>query len=83
MEEIKNEEEIITVRKDKYEGTNTFDTFVFNKDGKAIKLSFRKDSNNISIIPYGVSKIRVKRLSPDNRSFYQKYYATFIELANK
>lgn len=80
MEEIKNEEEIITVRKEKFEGAKTFDTYVFNKDGKAVKLSFRQDSNNVSVIPYGISKIRVKRLLPDKRSFYQKYYATFIEI---
>lgn len=80
MEEIKNNEEVITIRKEKYEGAKTFDTFVFNKDGKAVKLSFRKDSNNISVIPYGTSRIRVKELKPDKQSFYPKYYATFIEV---
>ena len=81
MEEIKNNEEVITVRKEKFEkGETKFDTFVFNKDGKAVKLTFRKEGNNISVIPYGVSRIRVKDLAPDKRSFYPKYYATFIEV---
>lgn len=80
MEAIINEEEVIQVRKEKYEGDKTFDTYVFNKDGKAIKLSFRQESNNVSVIPYGISRIRVKKLSPVKNSFYPKYYATFIEV---
>ena len=83
MEEIKNEIEVITVRKEKIEkGDTKFDSFVFNKDGVAVKLSFRQDSNDIKVIPYGISRIRVKKLSPKYNSFYPKYYATFIELAN-
>jgi hypothetical protein len=85
MEEIKQEVETITIRKT--EGTKKdggkFDKFVFNKDGKAIQLSFRKDSNNLSVIPYGYSNIKVKNLKPANASFYPKYYATFIEVAPK
>lgn len=84
MEEIKNEIEVITVRKEEVKkADNTkFDSFVFNKDGNAVKLSFREDSNDIKVIPYGISKIRVKKLTPKYNSFYPKYYATFIELAN-
>ena len=85
MEEIKQEFEIITIRKE--EGTkkdgNKFDKFVFNKDGNAVQLSFRKDSNNISGLPYGISKIKVKNLKPAFSSFYPKYYATFIEMLPK
>ena len=81
MEEIKNTEEIITVRKEKYENKEVkFDTYVFNKDNKAVKLSFRQEGNNINAIPYGISKIRVKNLKEDKRSFYPKYWATFIEV---
>ncbi len=80
MEAIKNEEEVILIRKEKYEGETKFDTYVFNKDGKAIKLVFRQESNNISVIPYGISKIKVKNLSEARNSFYPKYYATFIEV---
>lgn len=80
MEEIKNEFEVITVRKEKVEtGETKFDNFVFNKDGKAIKLVFRQDSNNINVLPYGISKIKVKNLTQSKQSFYPKYYATFIE----
>ena len=80
MEEIKNNEEIITIKKEKYDdGKVKFDTFVFNKDGEAIKLSFRQDSADITAIPYGISKARVKDLKPKKNSFYPKYYATFIE----
>ena len=80
MEAIKNEEKVISIRKEKYEGETKFDTYVFNKDGKAIKLGFRQDSNNTSVIPYGISKIKVKNLSEARNSFYPKYYATFIEV---
>lgn len=81
MEAIKNEEEVILVKKAKYEGDNKqFDTYVFNKDGKGIKLGFRQDSNNTSVIPYGISKIKVKNLSEARNSFYPKYYATFLEV---
>ena len=80
-EEIKNTEEIITIRKEEYNKDNKkFDTFVFNKDGKAVKLSFRQEGNDIKVIPYGVSRIRVKNLDSDKRSFYPKYYASFIEI---
>lgn len=81
MEAIKNEEAVIQVRKEKFEkGEQKFDTYVFNKDGKAIKLGFRQDSANTSVIPYGISKIRVKNLSEAKNSFYPKYYASFIEV---
>ena len=81
MEAIKNEEAVIQVRKEKFEkGEQKFDTYVFNKDGKAIKLGFRQDSANTSVIPYGISKIRVKNLSEARNSFYPKYYASFIEV---
>lgn len=81
MEEIKNTEEIITIRKEKYEkGDVKFDTYVFNNDNKAVKISFRQEGNNINAIPYGISKIRVSNLKPDKRSFYPKYWATFIEV---
>jgi len=79
-EEIKNTEEIITIRKEKFEGAKVFDTYVFNKDGNAVKLSFRQEGNNPNVIPYGISKIKVKDLSPSRKSFYPKYYATFIEI---
>lgn len=80
-EEIKNTEETIMIKKEKYDdGKVKFDTFVFNKDGEAIKLSFRQDSADINVIPYGISRIKVKDLSAKKRSFYPKYYATFIEI---
>lgn len=85
MEEIKQEIETITIRKEealKKDG-NKFDKVVFNKDGNAIQLSFKKDSNNINAIPYGISKIKVKNLKPAINSFYPKYYATFIEVLPK
>ena len=81
MEEIKQEFETITIKKveaEKKDGTK-FDAYVFEKEGKAIKLGFRKESNNLKVIPYGISKIRVKDLSEAKNSFYPKYYATFIE----
>lgn len=80
-EEIKNTEEIITIRKEKFEkGEQKFDTYVFNKDGNAVKLSFRQEGNNVNVIPYGISKVKVKDLSESKKSFYPKYFATFIEV---
>ena len=81
MEAIKNEEEVITIRKEKFEkGETKFDTYVFNKDGKAVKLGFRQEGNNLNVIPYGISRIKVKNLKPAKNSFYPKYYASFIEV---
>lgn len=86
MEEIKKEFEVITIRKEeatKKDGKTKFDAYHVNIDGKAVQLGFRKDSANLDVIPYGVSKIKVKDLSEALNSFYGKYYATFIEVLPK
>lgn len=85
MEEIKQEVVEITIKKEeaKTKDGKPFDAYVFNKDGKAVKLGFRKDSANLSVIPAGISKIKVKDLSEAKGSFYPKYYATFIEVVAK
>lgn len=85
MTEVKQEVQEIVIRKEKGETKEgvKFDKYTMNDNGKAVQLSFRKVSNNLSVIPNGISKIRVKDLDLAKSSFYPKYYATFIEVVTK
>ena len=68
--------------KDKVTGKETtFDSYKMNDNGKKVDLRFKKDSNNLSVIPYGVSFIEVKTLEACKNSFYPKYYASFDKVA--
>lgn len=86
MEEIKKDYEVITIRKEealKKDGKTKFDKYTMNDNGKSVQLGWHLTSNNVGVIPYGVSKVRVKDLSPCKTSFYPKNYATFIEVEPK
>ena len=86
MEEIKKEYEVITIRKEeatKKDGKSKFDKYTMNENGKSVQLGWHKASKDLSVIPYGVSKVRVKDLSPCATSFYPKNYATFLEVEPK
>lgn len=83
MEEVKQEIIEIKIRKEeatKKDGKTKFDAYKVNIDGKAIQLGWRKDSQHLDTIPYGVSVVKVKNFSEAVDSFYPKVYATFVEI---
>lgn len=83
MEEIKQDIIEIKIRKEeatKKDGKSKFDAYKVNVDGKAVQLGWRKDSQNLDTIPYGVSVVKVKGYSEALNSFYPKVYATFVEI---
>lgn len=77
-------EQTITILKTMLEKEGQkYPVFKMNLDGKKVDLRFRMDSNNISVIPNGVSKVIVENLSESTTSFYPRYYATFKEVAKR
>lgn len=56
---------------------NKFPTYKMNVKGKKVDLRFRQDSENVTIIPEGYSRINVEGLSESTNSFFPRYYATF------
>lgn len=82
MENKQTEITILKEEKVTKEGKK-FDAFKFNNNGKKADLSFRMDSENLKVIPYGVSKVIVENLNEDKKAWYPRFYATFKSVVEK
>lgn len=71
--------QILAQEAKKQDGTK-FTAYKMNLNGKKVDLRFRQDSEKLSLIPMGISRIKVEGLSESKNSFYPKYYATFKEV---
>ena len=66
-----------TVKTDK----TTFKSYKVNVDGKGVDLRFRKDSASIGELKDGIYKMTVTGFEESTSSFYPRYYATFVAMA--
>lgn len=73
----------ITIKSEKMktENGNEFTAYKYNNQGTAVDIKFRKESADLKNIRAGISKIVVTDLIEDKRSFYPRYWATYIKNA--